>query len=476
MSRLLCIGCIVSLIGLGCSGSSGSKALPVATPAGASTPSATSASGSPSTSTSHTTSTTSGASSTTGATGTSSTATASAGGGSGASTGSGVASATVTTGGTITVTGTVSGTSGSTTSTAGSTTTTSRASTSSTTSTQRQADLFVDGNTGSDTNTGRSGSPVKTLTHALTLATTGQKIEVAAGTYDASTGEQFPLVLPAGLTLLGKASSSGALPHISGYGAHGPLFSMQAFATIVAGDGGTLEGFRVSTTQLGPLYFGLIIDAAAFSVRNCVFQNSYGGVFVTGTKDCTIENNLFETSSYGVYSWCNGVATIDANTFTTPALPIDNVFGNALITDNTIEGNGQVGIQIQHGSPELRDNMVIGSTNGYQYGAVYLAFDATPILRDNVFKVTRNACIRIEDRSNPDLGTTTDPGGNEFYYDPTQGSMAIELNGESHVQAIGNQFDSQTPSCGIDMQVSAGTTSSTVGSVTWGTGSGEHCP
>jgi len=79
--------------------------------------------------------------------------------------------------------------------------------------------LYVNAKSGSDTNNGSQATPLKTLTKALkiataALATTGplpvSEIELAVGNYNAANGEQFPLSVPAGVTVNGALYGSGA--------------------------------------------------------------------------------------------------------------------------------------------------------------------------------------------------------------------------------------------------------------------------
>ena len=58
---------------------------------------------------------------------------------------------------------------------------------------------------GSDvTGVGTPGAPFATITKALTVTNTGDTLHLAPGTYSPSSGESFPLVLPARVSLLGS--------------------------------------------------------------------------------------------------------------------------------------------------------------------------------------------------------------------------------------------------------------------------------
>src|ERR687885_79121 len=91
-----------------------------------------------------------------------------------------------------------------------------------------QSTLYVNPQTGKDAGAGNSQSPFKTLTRALAAASTGTTIQLAAGTYNAAGGEVFPLVVPAGVMLLGDEPSKGKGILIIGSGKYAsPTFGSQ---------------------------------------------------------------------------------------------------------------------------------------------------------------------------------------------------------------------------------------------------------
>ena len=61
--------------------------------------------------------------------------------------------------------------------------------------------IFVDALGGSDTNPGTEKEPFKTLKRALAVATSGQTVQLAAGTYDANSGETSPETIPDGVNI-----------------------------------------------------------------------------------------------------------------------------------------------------------------------------------------------------------------------------------------------------------------------------------
>ena len=71
------------------------------------------------------------------------------------------------------------------------------------------ANRYVDAVAGSDSNPGTEALPFKTITHALSLTSQGDRIHVRPGLYDEANGEVFPVVVPFGVLLLGDEASKG---------------------------------------------------------------------------------------------------------------------------------------------------------------------------------------------------------------------------------------------------------------------------
>jgi hypothetical protein len=68
---------------------------------------------------------------------------------------------------------------------------------------------YVDAVFGDDSNDGTSSRRFKTITHALSVASDGDQILVLNGVYDDINGEVFPLVIPAGVGLIGDEANRG---------------------------------------------------------------------------------------------------------------------------------------------------------------------------------------------------------------------------------------------------------------------------
>lgn len=100
----------------------------------------------------------------------------------------------------------------------------------------RSIELYVDPALGLDTSPGTEGNPLKTIGKALSLAVGGAVVRLAAGTYGATNGESFPVLIPRSVSLAGPESGVAS---IVGSG-DGPALSF-------SGDGGAkrvrIEGF-----------------------------------------------------------------------------------------------------------------------------------------------------------------------------------------------------------------------------------------
>jgi hypothetical protein len=78
------------------------------------------------------------------------------------------------------------------------------------------ADIWVSG-TGDDSGgDGTFGSPYRTISKAMNVASTGDVIKVLAGDYDIDAGESFPITIKEGVDILGQETTEANYPHIGG--------------------------------------------------------------------------------------------------------------------------------------------------------------------------------------------------------------------------------------------------------------------
>ena len=178
---------------------------------------------------------------------------------------------------------------------------------------------------------------------------------------------------------------------------HGDTGLERWSATIIGSEGSRISGLKIGENTYIVLHFAVWIDGITVKVSENTFnRNTYGGVKIMNNGTSVIEKNVFNTNSYGVYLYYSSDGgTIQNNSFTSPALPIDIVLPGtyAVIRDNTITGNGQVGIQVQRGNPLIQNN-TFNKTTGYTYGAIRTWFStAEPTVRGNVFICTKAVVI-----------------------------------------------------------------------------------
>ena len=113
----------------------------------------------------------------------------------------------------------------------------------------------------------RAGKRYPTITEALAEAVAGDAIDVGPGRYSGASGEKFPLVVPAGVTLRAGGSLATRRVVIDAGGAAGVQ---------LAGDGATLE--RVTVTGAAPGYMMV--------PPTCVISSGANGIVV---RDCHVE-------------------------------------------------------------------------------------------------------------------------------------------------------------------------------------------
>jgi len=123
--------------------------------------------------------------------------------------------------------------------------------------------------TGNNANSGTSAaSPFRTITKALSVATSGNTVLVRPGTYDAAGGETFPLHPAAGVILVGdepnRGNAAGSPTRIGG--------------TINPGAGATVAGFLI-----GSAGDGILANSAGLTIRNNTFTGN-GGFAIEATN------------------------------------------------------------------------------------------------------------------------------------------------------------------------------------------------
>ncbi|HYW19580.1 MAG TPA: DUF1565 domain-containing protein [Nodularia sp. (in: cyanobacteria)] len=275
--------------------------------------------------------------------------------------------------------------------------------------------IYVNPETGADT-TGVStteAAPYKTISFALREAQPGTIIQLAPGTYNSESGEQFPLLLKPGVTLRGDESNKGQAVFITG----GGFYTSRTFArqdiTILATENTTVAGLTVTNpNQRGTAVW---VESSNPTIKNSTLTNSSrDGIFVTGTANPKIENNLFvQNQGNGISIARTAQGEIRNNLFQ------DTGFGLA------IGGNS---------TPLIEGNQIIQNKDG-----LFISESAKPILRKNVIQNNKRDGIVATVNAQPDLGTNENPGGNLI-----RGNTRHDVNNATStntILAIGNDID-----------------------------------
>jgi len=278
--------------------------------------------------------------------------------------------------------------------------------------------IFVSPN-GSDTNSGLDANqPLRSITAALKKnPQNGAIIQLASGTYSTATGEQFPLTIPAGVTLRGNPTNQGKeIIILGGGGFISPTFARQNIA-MLAGNGARIEG--ITLTNKNTRGYALWLESAQnVTITNNTFANSdHDGVFLTGATSANISNNIFTKNG------ANGLSAVGTST------------GN--IQSNTFDNTG-FGLAIgQNSKVAVSSNRIVNNRGG-----VVVSNLSTPSFRNNLIANNQeNGLVILKDRKGQptvDLGTTASPGQNIF-----QNNKQADINNASGVTvvAIGNQVN-----------------------------------
>lgn len=274
--------------------------------------------------------------------------------------------------------------------------------------------IYVNPETGTDTSGvgTTANAPYKTITFALTQAQPNTVIQLAPGTYNSESGEQFPLLLNSGITLRGDESSKGQGILITGGGSYASrTFAVQNI-TILANNNTTVAGLTVTNpNQRGT---GVWVESSNPTIQNNTFTNSAReGVFITGASNPTVENNLFvQNQGNGISIASTAQGEIRGNLFQ------DTGFGLAVGGTST---------------PLIEGNQIIDNQDG-----LYISQTAKPVLRKNVIQNNKRDGIVATVNAQPDLGTNENPGGNLI-----RNNTQYDVNNATSntILAIGNDID-----------------------------------
>jgi parallel beta-helix repeat protein len=266
--------------------------------------------------------------------------------------------------------------------------------------------LFVNPSIGDDKAIGSESAPFKTITHALQSATPNTVITLAKGTYSSQTGEIFPLILKPGVSIQGDAANKGRGILIQGGDDYlGRSYGRQN-AAIVGANQSALIG--VTVTNPNPRGYGMLIESTNSTVSDSTFAGStQDGIAVTGSGTPTISKNYF---------YRNG-----ANGLTVSGT------AKASVVENIFQQTG-FGINIaQSAEPVIISNQIQSNRAG-----IIVQANARPKLRNNLIQGNREDGLVVIAQAMPDLGNSSEPGGNDF-----RNNARYDINASASKQIFG---------------------------------------
>ncbi|MDJ0733210.1 MAG: S-layer homology domain-containing protein [Nostocaceae cyanobacterium] len=274
------------------------------------------------------------------------------------------------------------------------------------------ATIYVNPVTGNDSNNGSRLTPYKSLTRAVAASKTRGIIQLASGTYNTANGEVFPLVIPAGVMVVGNEASKGQGIVISGSGKYqSSSFGEQNITLLLLGNA-QIMGITVTNPHIKGT--GIWIESTSPTVTNNTLSHcGREGVFVSGNAKPGVLDNLFvDNSAGGLAIAGHSKGEILRNIFQKNGLGIAvSDFAAPLIAHNTISGNG-IGIALSR--------------------------ESRPVLRHNSIENNTQGGLLVNGKANPDLGSNQDPAGNIWRYNGN-----FDVNNATFIKLLsaGNQLN-----------------------------------
>ena len=131
-------------------------------------------------------------------------------------------------------------------------------------------DWYVNAAMGNNNNAGTPGAPFKTITYALTRTKSGEVVCAAPGTYNAVSGETFPIVVPANVALRSLEGRAGTV--VEGGGTYSLAFGTVKLG-FYASDQSTIDGFtiKVPSADVVGIDVGIATESGAAVLKNNAF-------------------------------------------------------------------------------------------------------------------------------------------------------------------------------------------------------------
>jgi hypothetical protein len=161
---------------------------------------------------------------------------------------------------------------------------------------------------GSDSNAGSCASPWKTITHAMSVATSGQIVLARPGTYDEANGETIPMPITPGVTLLGDESTKGistcGTVLVQGTIAGDAGTNPPVKGIVEPGASSTIAGVKVACASCVGGWVELVYTTASgVTIRNNTFAGSavHTILHVPSATNIAILGNVISGGGTGIY-------------------------------------------------------------------------------------------------------------------------------------------------------------------------------
>ena len=200
--------------------------------------------------------------------------------------------------------------------------------------------------------------PFKTITRALHFCIPGDEIILATGTYSASSGEIFPILVKPGVLILGDPASSGTTTAIVGAGNYtiqgGTQMGQVVAAALVLGGGAQISG--VTVTAGGATGVGVVCDGNSPLITSSTLSGCGAlGLGVYRTASPTVLSTTVASNGAG------GVRTFDTSSPVFRSCAITTNTGDGIRAEDTSAPN--LGDATAAGSNTLTGNTGVGLNN-----------------------------------------------------------------------------------------------------------------
>jgi parallel beta-helix repeat protein len=254
----------------------------------------------------------------------------------------------------------------------------------------------------------QNGKSLPSLTLLLQQAKAGTVVRLSPGTYS-SPSVQFPIVVPAGVILLGDEKSQGQGTVLQGggdwlspsLGAHN--------VTVILQEGAELRG--VTVTNPNPNGSGVWLESVRAIVARCTLRDcDREGLVATGSSLPLILDNIVQGN---------------------------RLSGISLLRNSKGEIWGNTCRQMQMGIALGGDAAPLIARNNLTANAIgmVIAGNARPVLRVNRIEANQTDGISIQGNAQPDLGQPQDPAANSLR---SNGRTDLSTSATTRLMVVGN--------------------------------------